>query len=134
MLKLIVTGNLGRDPEMRHALDGTPVTSFSLASTRRFKTGEGQSQEQTTWLSVSVWGKQAEPCHQYLKKGHKVLVEGTLVADDNGYPKIWKGNDGAAHAAFDVRALNVEFLTPKSAGQPDADESEPAGSELDAAF
>ena len=126
MLKLLVTGNLGRDPEMRYAPDGTPVTSFSLASTRRYKTSDGQTQEQTTWLSVSVWGTQAEPCHQYLKKGSRVLVEGTLVADDNGHPKIWKGNDSAAHTSFDVRALHVEFLTPKSADQSGADESESA--------
>ena len=62
----IVVGHLGRDPEMRYLPSGTPVTSFSIATTRKWNNAEGQPQEKTTWFRVSVFGKQAESCNQYL--------------------------------------------------------------------
>ena len=118
---LVLVGNLGRDPEMRYTPSGAPVTSFSLASSESFKTAEGETKEETTWFRVSVWGKQAEPCHQFLKSGSQVYVEGKLTPDENGHPKVWKGNDGIAHASFEVRAAKVKFLTPKSKGEADPD-------------
>ena len=76
--KLIIIGNLGRDPEMRYTPDGKAVTTFSVATSRKYN-----EKEETTWFRVSVWGKQAESCNQYLTKGSKVLVEGRLRPDAN---------------------------------------------------
>ena len=74
--RLVLVGNLGRDPEMRYTPNGTAVTSLSVATSRKYTTADGQQKEETVWFRVSVWGKQAEPCNQYLSKGRKVLVEG----------------------------------------------------------
>lgn len=111
--RLVLVGNLGRDPEMRYTPNGTAVTSLSVATSRRYTTADGQQKEETVWFRVSVWGKQAEPCNQYLAKGSKVLVEGTLVPDENGGPRIWTGSDGKARASFEVRANTVRFLSSK---------------------
>ena len=78
---LIVVGNLGRDPEMRYTPSGQAVTSFSVATSRQYTSSNGQLVKETVWFRVSAWGKQAETCNQYLKKGSKVLVEGRLSPD-----------------------------------------------------
>jgi len=79
--KIIVVGNLGRDPEMRYMPDGTAVTNFSIATNRRWTDRTtGQPAEETIWFRVSVWGRQAETANQYLSKGRQVLIEGRLVA------------------------------------------------------
>jgi len=72
--RLVLVGNLGRDPEMRYTPNGAAVTSFSVATSRRYAAADGTMKEETTWFRVSVWGKQAEACNQYLSKGAKVLV------------------------------------------------------------
>jgi single-strand DNA-binding protein len=109
--KIILVGNLGADPEMRYTASGQPVTNFRMATNFRWTNSEGQTQEQTTWFRVSVWGKQAETCNQYLSKGRPVLVEGRLTADaKTGGPRIWTGNDGIARASFEVSAATVRFL------------------------
>ena len=108
--RLVLVGNLGRDPEMRYTPQGTPVTSLSVATSRRYNTADGQTKEETIWFRVSVWGKQAEPCNQYLTKGQKVLVEGTLVGDENGSPRIWTDKEGKPRSSFEVRANTVQFL------------------------
>jgi single-strand DNA-binding protein len=120
--RLVLVGNLGRDPEMRYTPNGTAVTSFSVATSRKYTTADGQQKEETAWFRISVFGKQAEACNQYLAKGRKVLVEGALVPDENGGPRIWTGQDGKAHASFEVRASTVRFLDPKrdSAAAPEA--------------
>lgn len=107
--KLIVVGNLGRDPEMRYSTDGKPMTSFSIASTRRYG-----STEETAWFRVSVWGNQAESCNQYLHKGSKVLVEGRLRPDDGGNPKAFQRKDGSWGASYEITAESVKFLDSKS--------------------
>ncbi|MCA9962146.1 MAG: single-stranded DNA-binding protein, partial [Anaerolineales bacterium] len=88
--KIILVGNLGRDPEMRYMPDGTAVTSFSMATNRRWTDrASGQPVDETTWFRVSVWGRQAETANQYLSRGRKVLVEGVLVPDRaTGGPKL----------------------------------------------
>ena len=107
--KLIIIGNLGRDPEMRYTPDGKPNTTFSVATSR--KAGD---KDETTWFRVSVWGNQAEACNQYLRKGSKVLVEGRLRPDANtGAPQVWQKKDGTWGASFDVTAENVRFLSGK---------------------
>jgi single-strand DNA-binding protein len=108
--RLVLVGNLGRDPEMRYTPQGTPVTSLSVATSRRYNTTDGQTKEETLWFRVSVWGKQAEACNQYLTKGQKVLVEGSLVGDENGGPRVWMDKEGKPRASFDVHAYTVHFL------------------------
>ncbi|MCA9947964.1 MAG: single-stranded DNA-binding protein, partial [Anaerolineales bacterium] len=77
--KLIITGNLGSDPEMRYMPDGRAVSNFSVACNRRWTDrATGQPQEEVTWFRVSVWGRQAEAAHEYLSKGRQVLIEGRL--------------------------------------------------------
>lgn len=118
--KLIFIGNLGKEPEIRYTAKGDPVTSFSVATSRKY----GETDE-TTWFRVSVWGKQAESCSKYLTKGSKVLVEGRLRPDSNGNPTTFQRKDGTTGASFEVTAENVRFLDGKA-------DSEPAG--LDVPF
>jgi len=114
--KVFLVGNLGRDPEMRYTPQGTPVTTFSMATSRKYTTADGQSKEETAWFRISVFGKQGEACNQYLTKGSKVLVEGRLTADENGGPRIWTGQDGKPRASFEVFAETVRFLSSKREG------------------
>jgi single-strand DNA-binding protein len=114
--RLVLVGNLGRDPEMRYTPQGTAVTSFSMATSRKYTVADGTLKEETLWFRVSVWGKQGETVNQYLAKGSKVLVEGSLVGDENGGPKIWTDKDGKPRASFEVRAQTVRFLSSKREG------------------
>ena len=111
---IIIVGNLGKDPEMRYTPSGQAVTSFSVATSRSYTNSGGQSVKETVWFRVSAWGKQAETCNQYLRKGNKVLVEGRLTADANGGPRIWTGQDGSPRASFEVSASTVRFLTSRN--------------------
>lgn len=113
--KVVIVGRLGRDPEMRYMPDGSAVTSFSVATDRRWTDrNTGQPVDETTWFRVSVWGRQAETANQYLTKGQMVLVEGRLVPDQYGGPRIWTAQDGTARASFELRADNFRFLSSKS--------------------
>ncbi len=114
---LIIVGNLGRDPEMRYTPSGQPVTSFSVATSRQYTGNNGQVVKETIWFKVTAWGKQAEVCNQYLKKGSKVLIEGRLTPDPNtGSPRIWTRQDGTAGASFEVTASTVRFLSSREDG------------------
>lgn len=108
--KVILVGNLGRDPEMRYTPSGTAVTNLSVATNRRFTDSSGETREETIWFRVSVWGRQAETVNQYLRKGRQVLVEGRLVPDENGNPRIWNRQDGTPAASFEVSAIEIRFL------------------------
>ncbi len=108
--KIIIAGHLGRDPEMRYLPNGTPVTTFSVASSRRWTDREGQQQKETVWFRISVFGRQGEACNQYLRKGRAVLIEGRLRPDESGNPRIWVGDDGVARTSFEVVAQTVRFL------------------------
>jgi single-strand DNA-binding protein len=122
--KLIIVGNLGRDPEMRYTSDGTPVTNFSVATNRRWTNADGSPGEETIWFRVSAWRRLAENCNQYLQKGRQVLIEGRLKPDPaTGGPRMWTGNDGVARASYEVTALAVKFL----GGRGEAPPSEVAG-------
>ena len=110
--KIIVVGNLGRDPEMRYMPDGTAVTNFSVATSRRWASNSGEQREETTWFRVEVWRRQAETVNQYLSKGSKVLVEGRIKPDPNtGGPRLWTRNDGSMGASFEIVADTVRFLS-----------------------
>lgn len=111
--KIIIVGNLGRDPEMRYTPDGKAVTNFNVATNRQYTTSAGETVKETTWFRVSTWNKTAENCNQYLRKGSKVLVEGRLNADpQTGGPKIWQGQNGPG-ASFEVTAIDVRFLSSR---------------------
>lgn len=118
--RLVLVGNLGRDPEMRYTPSGSPVTTFPVATSRKYTTTDGQLKEETVWFRVQVWGKQAETVNQYLTKGRQVLVEGNLIGDENGGPKIWMDKEGKPRASFEVRAFTVRFLGSKREAAPGA--------------
>jgi single-strand DNA-binding protein len=126
---VIIVGNLGRDPEMRYTPSGQAVTSFSVATNRQYTNNNGESIKETTWFRVSAWGKQAETCNQFLRKGSKVLVEGRLTADpETGGPRIWKTQDGTPRASFEISAATVRFLSSRSdsdSGSSSADDDAP---------
>ena len=113
--RIIVVRNLGGDTEMRYMPDGTAVTGFSVATSERWTDKQsGQPVEKTTWFRMAVWGKQAESCNEYLKKGSKVLVEGKIQSDPNtGGPKMWTRQDGSVGASFEIKADTVRFLSSK---------------------
>jgi len=120
---IIIAGNVGKDAEMRYTPSGQAVTSFSLASGRKYTNNAGQEINETIWFRITTWGKTAEVCNQYVKKGMKVLVEGSLKGDPNtGSPRIWTKQDGTAGASFEVTANVVRFLSSRneSAGGPPA--------------
>ena len=122
---IILVGNLGRDPEMRYTPSGQAVTNFSVAVNDNFTSSNGEKVERTIWVRVSTWGKQAEICNQYLKKGRKVLVEGRLVTDPNtGGPRIWERQDGTKNASFEVSAQTVRFLSQR--GEDDTSATPPS--------
>jgi single-strand DNA-binding protein len=111
---IIIVGNLGRDPEMRYTPSGQPVTNFNVATNRQYTDSNGQQVKETIWFRVSTWGKQAETCNQYLKKGSKVLVEGRLVPEPaTGGPRVWTRQDGTVSASFEVSASTVRFLSSR---------------------
>jgi|TARA_B110000263_G_scaffold243652_1_gene250678 single-strand DNA-binding protein len=108
--KITLVGNLGQEPQLRYLANGQAVCNLSVATNEKWKDGEGESQERTTWWRVSVWGKQAEACSQYLDKGRQVLVEGRMNADESGNPRIYEKNDGTTGASFELTARTVHFL------------------------
>ncbi len=113
--RLTLVGNLGRDPELKYSNSGIPIANLSIATNHKWTDQDGKAQEQTVWFRVSVYGKQAEACNEFLTKGQKVLVEGTLVADDKtGGPRIYERKDGTPGTSFEVRATIVRFLSAKN--------------------
>jgi single-strand DNA-binding protein len=112
--KITIIGNLGRDPEMRYTTSGQAVTSFNVATNRVYTGTDGQQVNETTWFKVSVWGRQAETCNQYLRQGSRVLVEGRLVPDlQTGGPKVWTRQDGTPGASFEITGSLVKFLSTR---------------------
>lgn len=101
--KVILMGNLTRDPEVRYIPSGTAVGDLSIAVNRRFRTSDGQDQEETCFVDITVWGRQAETCGEYLRKGRPVLVEGRLKQDR------WE-KDGKKFSKLAVVAERVQFL------------------------
>jgi single-strand DNA-binding protein len=136
--QIVIVGNLGRDPEMRYTPSGTPVTSFNVATSRKYTGSDGQQVKETAWFRVSVFGKQAEACAQYLKKGSACLVEGRLNPDlQTGGPRMWTRQDGTTGTSFEVHANTVRFLSSRGEAAAPSTESvdeAPAGSEEDIPF
>jgi single-strand DNA-binding protein len=107
MNKIMLIGNLGRDPEMNYTPDGTAVARFSLAVNRITKSATGERQEETEWFNITAWRQLAERCSTYLKKGQKVFIEGRLAT------RKYTDKNGAERMSVDVIASDMEFLTPK---------------------
>jgi len=128
MNKMIVIGNLGRDPEMRYTPNGQAVTNFSVATNYKYTTADGEPREETEWFRVSVFGKQAEVCNQYLAKGRKVYVEGRLKS------RTYEAPDGQTRISLDINASDVRFIDSSGSRSDEFPrEGEPAGpSPLDA--
>ena len=126
--KIVIVGRLGKDPEMRYMPDGTALTSFSVATDRRWTDkATGQPVQETTWFRVTARGRQAETTNQYLTKGAMVLIEGHLRPDpQTGGPKLWTGQDGTMRASFELNAENVRFLSSRGeTGGGSGDYAEP---------
>ena len=112
---IIVVGNLGADPEMRYTPSGQAVTNFNVATNRQYTTSDGNQVKETAWFRVSTWGKNAENCNQYLKKGSKVLIEGRLNPDPaTGGPKVFTRQDGSSGATFEITAQTIKFLSTRA--------------------
>jgi single-strand DNA-binding protein len=107
--KVMIIGNLGRDPEMRYTPSGRPVTSFSVATTRSWTSSEGDRREETEWFNVVAWGNLAEICKQHLRKDHPVYVEGRLQT------RGWEDTEGKKHFRTELVANEVIILTDRRA-------------------
>ncbi|MCS7206825.1 MAG: single-stranded DNA-binding protein [Dehalococcoidia bacterium] len=121
LVKIIVIGNVGTDPEMRYTPQGIPVTSFRLAATRTFNAPDGTRQQETEWFTVVAWRQLAEQVSQYLTKGRRAYVEGRLRS------RSWVGNDGQTRWVNEIWADRVLFLDRPTAEAPAADEAPEEG-------
>ena len=108
--KIMLIGNVGSDPEMRYTPNGKAVTSFRMATNYRYVGSDGERRDETEWFRVSVWGKQAESCNQFLSKGRRVYVEGRLRS------RNWEGQDGQMRTSLEVSANRVIFLDRAAPG------------------
>ena len=121
--RVFLMGNLTRDPELRYTPAGQAVTNFSIAINRNYTTQSGEKKEDTCFVRVAVWGKQAENCAQYLSKGKPVFVEGRLQS------RSWETEDGQKRSALDVVASSVQFLGKPGVEVSEGIEQEPSGRE-----
>jgi single-strand DNA-binding protein len=120
--KVMLIGNVGKDPEMRYTANGKAVTTFTLAVNRNFGGGEsGERREETEWFEVSVWERLAELCSQYLQKGRQAYVEGRL------HTRSWEDQEGRKHYRTGVVANTVLFLGGPGGGQRNMDQFDDRG-------
>lgn len=102
--RVFLMGNLTRDPELRYLASGTAVANLRMAVNRRYRAQNGELKEEACFVTVVVWGKQAESCSQYLNKGRSVFIEGRLQN------RSWETEDGQKRSVMEVRADRVQFL------------------------
>jgi single-strand DNA-binding protein len=123
--KVILIGNLGRDPELRYTPGGSAVANFTLATTESWNSKTGQREERTEWHRIVAWGRTAELCAQYLAKGRTVYIEGRIQSRE------WEDKEGQKRRTTEIVANTVQFLgSPRGAGGgreagPPPEESEP---------
>lgn len=124
--KVMLIGNLGKDPEMRYTANGKAVTTFSLACSRSYNATDGERREETDWFDIVAWDKTAELCSQFLQKGRQAYIEGRL------HTRSWEGQDGQKRYRTEVVAQSVLFLgSPGGSGgggAARAERSDDAGS------
>jgi single-strand DNA-binding protein len=111
MNKIMVIGNLGSDPEMRYTPNGQPVTNFNVATNHRYTGSDGEQRDETEWFRVSVFGRQAESCNQYLAKGRKVFVDGRLKS------RTYQDRNGETRVSLEITAQDVRFLSTQGSGE-----------------
>jgi single-strand DNA-binding protein len=132
--KVILLGNLGRDPELKYTPNGSAVANFTLATNESWKDKEGQKQEHTEWHRIVVWGKLAEICGEYLHKGRQVYIEGSIRS------RTYKDRDGNERSATEIRADNLVMIGRSEGGRGGdqdrggASEKEPEYSDEDIPF
>lgn len=120
MNKIIIIGNLGRDPEMRYSPSGNPMTSFSIASNRRYTTAAGEQREETEWFNCTAFGRLADVCNQYLTRGQQVYIEGRLRS------RQYDRRDGTPGFSLDVSITEMQMLGRRG-DQPDGTYAEQRG-------
>jgi single-strand DNA-binding protein len=108
--KIIIVGNLGRDPELRYTPQGSAVCSFSVATTEKRRDKSGEMSDITTWFKVTLWEKRAETASKYLTKGSQVYIEGKLRTEE------WTDKDGKTRTSLEVQATDMNFIGTKSGG------------------
>ncbi len=106
--KVLIAGNLVKDPELRYTTTGVPVVNFKIASNKRFRDGWGTPKEDVCYIGVVAWQKLAESCSQYLQRGSAVLVEGELRS------RLKENEDGTKRSFVEIKALHVQFLDKKT--------------------
>lgn len=111
--KIIIVGNLGRDPELRYTPQGTAVCNFSLATNEKKRDKAGEMQEVATWFRVTLWRQQAENAAKYLTKGSPVYVEGRLGVEE------WTDRDGNKRFTFEVNGTDMHFISGGGARSDD---------------
>ena len=114
--RVLLIGNLTRDPELRYIPSGQAVTTFTIAVNRNYMANTGEKKEEVSFIRVVVWAKRAEVCHEYLKKGSPVFVEGRLQS------RSWDAPDGTKRSTIEVVAQNVQFLSRGSGKQAEPQE------------
>ena len=121
--KIIIVGNLGRDPELRYTPQGVAVCDFSMATNERKRDKSGEMQEVATWFRVTLWRNQAENAAKYLKKGSQVYIEGRLSLEE------WTDRDGNTRQTLQVNASEMHFIGSRgdSVSMPNDNEPEFAG-------
>ena len=127
--KALLIGNLTRDPELRYVPSGSAVTSFTIAMNRVYKLQTGEKKEETSFVRVVVWGRQAELCGEHLSKGSPVCVEGRLQS------RSWETPEGQKRSTIEVVAQNVQFLgkgskMPEESGGGMREEAAPVVEEM----
>lgn len=106
--KVMLIGRLGKNPKMRHTSSGTPVTNFSLAITRTWKSSSGEVESKTEWFSIVAWGNLAEICNQYLTKGKLIYIEGRLQTQQ------WEDEKGNQKSKVEIVAKDMVMLGSNS--------------------
>ena len=121
---VLLIGNLTKDPELRYTPNGTAVANLRIAVNRKFKDRTGELKEDTCFVTITAWDKQAEICNQYLQKGRAIFVEGILQS------RSWETPEGQKRSTIDVRAERIQFLGPmkpaEGAGSAEGGAPEPA--------
>jgi single-strand DNA-binding protein len=115
--KIIIVGNLGRDPELRYTPQGVAVCNFSLATNEKKRDKSGELQDVTTWFRVTLWRNQAENAAKYLTKGRPVYIEGRLGVEE------WTDRDGKSRYTLEVQATDMQFISAGPRGEGDEEYS-----------
>lgn len=109
--KVMIIGNLGKDPEMKYTQEGKPIASFSVAVSRTRKSQDGQNIDETEWFRVVAWERLAETCNEYLRKGSKVYIEGRLQT------RKYTAQDGQERQMVEVVATDMQMLDSRQQGE-----------------